>query len=65
MSFSSALEGVIVVRLQRRTRRIEETEVVCAESGGKRCWNVDVRRLSSGGGLTSLGVVNPFNTSYY
>ena len=51
------------VRLQRRTRRMEETGVVCVERGGKRCWNVEVRRLSSGGGLTSFGCVNPFSTS--
>lgn len=57
-------EGGICVLLQRRTRRIELTEVVWADMAGNRCWKVEVKRLNSGGGLTSLGVVKPLRTSF-
>jgi hypothetical protein len=62
-SEESSGEGICVL-LQRRTRRIELTEVVWADKAGNKCWKVDVNRLNSGGGLTSFGVVKPFRTSF-
>ena len=61
-SWSARVEG-ICLRLQRRTRRIDDTDVVCADKGGHMCCKVDVNRVSSGGGLTFLGGVKPLRTS--
>ena len=42
------------MQLNSSTRLIEETGVIRADGGGNRCWKVDVKSVSSGGGRTSF-----------